>query len=149
MRALGSTLAQAKQPFIEAQQALKNTQNTIVIVGGGSVGIEYAGGQFQLVLQPLRRVHFRLELTSTRPLSLSSFLVSTEIISQYPKKSVTIIQSSNRLLSDAYPLKLSKKLQKDLESRGVRVVLGQRVEKDVANAGKGNVILKDGTIIDG
>ncbi|KAL7409776.1 hypothetical protein BDY24DRAFT_428020, partial [Mrakia frigida] len=70
------------------------------------------------------------------------------IISQYPKKSVTIIQSSNRLLSDAYPLKLSKKLQKDLESRGVRVVLGQRVEKDVANAGKGNVILKDGTIID-
>ncbi|KAL7416583.1 hypothetical protein BDY24DRAFT_412755 [Mrakia frigida] len=28
MRALGSTLAQAKQPFIEAQQALKNTQNT-------------------------------------------------------------------------------------------------------------------------
>jgi NADH dehydrogenase FAD-containing subunit len=70
-------------------------------------------------------------------------------VSHYPRKKVTLVQSSNRLLSDKFPLKLSKKLQKDLESKGVRVVLGQRVEKEVLSAGKGNVVLMDGSTIAG
>ena len=72
-----------------------------------------------------------------------------EIINQYPKKKVTIIQSSDRLLNDKYPTKLSDRLQRELEDRGVKVVLGERVEKNVYDAGKGTVTLKDGTSIEG
>ena len=72
-----------------------------------------------------------------------------EIVNQYPKKKVTIVQSSDRLLNDQYPTKLSDRLKRELEARGVKIILGERVEKDVYEAGKGTVTLKDGTSIDG
>ncbi|KAL7410791.1 hypothetical protein BDY24DRAFT_398479 [Mrakia frigida] len=114
MRPLGTSLVDVKQPFIDAQNALKSGQDNIVIVGGGTVGIEYAG----------------------------------EIIAAYPKKSVTLISGSDRLLNDEWPIKLSNKLEVELTSRKVKVVYGERVEKDLLSAGRGTVVLKDGTSID-
>lgn len=140
MRPLGTSLVDVKQPFIDAQKALKSGQDNIVIVGGGTVGIEYAGGELLIFCLRTRRTKR----------SLSSCFPSTpEIIAAYPKKSVTLISGSDRLLNDDWPIKLSNKLEVELTSRKVKVVYGERVEKDLLSAGKGTVVLKDGTSIDG
>lgn len=75
--------------------------------------------------------------------------MSQEILDLYPDKKLTLIQGSNRLLSDPWATRLSDKLEAELKSKGANIVLGQRVPKEVANAGKGRVELKDGTAIDG
>lgn len=139
MRPLGTSLAEVKQPFIDAQNALKNGLDNIVIVGGGSVGIEYAGGEQTRLVSFLPRVE-QSQLT---------FFFLSEIIAAYPKKSVTLVAGAERLLNDDWPIKLSNKLEAELKSRNVKVVYGERIEKEVLSAGKGTVSLKDGTVIEG
>jgi len=44
-RSNSTSLADAKAALVDAQLALKNTPQNLVIVGAGPVGVEYAGGQ--------------------------------------------------------------------------------------------------------
>jgi len=59
-RSNSTSLADAKAALVDAQLALKNTQHNIVIVGGGPVRVEYAGGEIlsHLSFRPATRSFF-------------------------------------------------------------------------------------------
>lgn len=61
-RSNSSSLADAKAALVEAQLALKDTQRDIVIVGGGPVGVEYAGGAYYYCFIVLSDVQQRVFL---------------------------------------------------------------------------------------
>lgn len=135
MRLIADSTAQAKEVLRSLQQDIKSANN-LVLVGGGSVGIEFAG----------------------------------EILERYPKKKVTLIQvrpqnsaltcpglvltlfhvlqSTDRLLSDKWPIKLSQKLERDLKEMGAEIVYGERVDKDVLDKKAGAIRLKNGQTIE-
>ncbi|KAJ1954616.1 hypothetical protein EC988_002336 [Linderina pennispora] len=73
-------------------EAIKKA-GSILIIGGGSVGVETAG----------------------------------EIAAAYPDKSITLVNSQNRLLPENFSMKLSTQAISGLRSAGVNVVLNEKI----------------------
>jgi NADH dehydrogenase FAD-containing subunit len=59
-----------------------------------------------------------------------------------------MLQSTDRLLSDKWPIKLSQKLERDLMEMGAEIVYGERVDKDVLDKKAGAIHLKNGQTIE-
>jgi pyruvate/2-oxoglutarate dehydrogenase complex dihydrolipoamide dehydrogenase (E3) component len=66
----------------------------------------------------------------------------------YPKKQVTVVQSSKRLLSDPWPTKLSDRLESDLKKMGANIIFGQRVASESLSQQSGIVTLADGRTLE-
>ncbi|KAF7436511.1 hypothetical protein PC9H_003344 [Pleurotus ostreatus] len=81
-------------PFVKGTRQQIEGANDIVIAGGGSVGLEFAG----------------------------------EIKDIYPNKNITIVQGSDHLLNDAYPLKFRTYAEKNITKRGIKVVLNEYID---------------------
>ncbi|KAE9400383.1 FAD/NAD(P)-binding domain-containing protein [Gymnopus androsaceus JB14] len=79
---------------IAARRAELAKANEVLLIGGGSVGIELAG----------------------------------EIKDIWPDKSITIINRGSKLLNDTYSSKLRVGLQRQLQDRGVKLILDDSVE---------------------
>ncbi|KAK4056997.1 hypothetical protein OIO90_001897 [Microbotryomycetes sp. JL221] len=93
------------QQFRQTQRDIKNS-NSILVVGAGPVGIEFAG----------------------------------EVAAQYPDKQVTLVSSSNRLMP-AFKSSLGKDLNQQLQSLGVKIVFGTKL--NVENLDSGRIEAKD------
>ncbi|RXW19704.1 hypothetical protein EST38_g6154 [Candolleomyces aberdarensis] len=65
-----------------------------------------------------------------------SFEYAGEIKDEWPTKNVTIVHSRNLLLNDVYPDRWRRQVNESLEKRGVRLVLGDRVDDVVPKDGK-------------
>ncbi len=94
---------------------------TFVIVGGGTTGVELAGGLIELIHGPLVKDYPTLDLQQVR---------------------VVLLQASDRLLADL-PQHLGDYTQKQLRKRGVKVHLQAKVSKVTPQT----VHLQDGTAI--
>lgn len=140
MRSLSGSIQHGQDELRELQAKIKQATN-IVLIGGGSVGIEFAG----VSLFPF---HFGHRSSLINLWANGGF--SKEIVAQYPKgKMVTLIHRNKQLLSNAVPSKMADKLLKQLRDAGVDVVLGQTVETSIVDSGKGKVELEGGKVIDG
>ncbi|KAK7031270.1 hypothetical protein VNI00_013521 [Paramarasmius palmivorus] len=84
-------------PFINNRRQEFAKAKNILIVGGGSVGIELAG----------------------------------EIRDMWADKEITIIQRDKLLLNSTYPEKMRRGIQKQIESRNVKVILNDSLEGDI------------------
>ncbi|KAK1228414.1 hypothetical protein PQX77_008551 [Marasmius sp. AFHP31] len=89
--------------FIDQKRKDFADAKSVLLVGGGAVGIELSG----------------------------------EIRDVWPDKEITIIHRDKLLLNDAYPTKIRKGIQKQLEARNINVVLENSVPEDLA-AGAAN-----------
>lgn len=131
--AVGASLEETKGTLRKLQQDIASSSK-IVIIGGGSVGIEVAG-----VGSTCSRSGIRL------------LMHDQEMRERVPDASITIVHSGKHLLnpdgpigsstSDSYtpptnPLKLSLALEKDLESMNIQLVLGDKTAKPDQHAGE-------------
>lgn len=95
---------------------------TIVIVGGGTTGVELAGGMAELIDRVLRRDYPTLDVDQAR---------------------VVLVEAADRVLGPFAP-KLSERARATLEKLDVELQLG----RTVAEVGPGRVVLDDGTSIE-
>lgn len=58
-------------------------------------------------------------------------------------------QSSDRLLNDQWPVKLSNRLAADLKSVGAKLIFGQKVSAEQLKQKTGSVTLTDGRVLEG
>lgn len=65
----------------------------------------------------------------------------------YQTKKVTIIHSQKLLLSDAYPEKWRRDVERRVRERGVRLVLGDAVQGDFANYTENSITTRNGTVL--
>lgn len=90
--------------------------NSIVIVGGGAVGI----GTYLFLPD--------LIFLSMQPLNLFPFTeLAGEIKSAFPSKSVTLVHSHSMLVNATYPDKFRLAVAKRFEVAGVKLILGEKV----------------------
>ncbi|CAE6440135.1 unnamed protein product [Rhizoctonia solani] len=97
-------LPDSRQKAIEYFRSFKKqlaAAQHILIVGGGSVGLEYAG----------------------------------EIQHYYPDKKVVIIHGGKEVMNKTYPVKFRRSLLDAVTSKGVEVILGDKISPDVLPQG--------------
>ncbi|KAI3604034.1 apoptosis-inducing factor [Moniliophthora roreri] len=96
--------------FISSRREEFAKSQNILLVGGGTVGIELAG----------------------------------EIRDVWPSKQVTIIQRDRLLLNSTYPDKFRVAMQKQVEGRGIRVILDDSIGAVEAGVSKGAITTHKG-----
>ncbi|KAJ7598608.1 FAD/NAD(P)-binding domain-containing protein [Mycena floridula] len=98
--------------FLRSNRQAIGAASSIVLAGGGAVGIEFAG----------------------------------EIRDIWPTKEITVVHGGDMLVNDIYPARFRQALQKGLENRGIKVILGDFID-DFPGAGVNVVITRKGKTI--
>ena len=108
--------AEGTKTFIRAQREKIAAAKSIVLVGGGAVGI----GAFQLFVIVANTDIDVLETAG-------------EIRDIYPEKEITIVHSYNQLLNTAYPDKVRSAAAQAMVSRNIKLVLDDAVDFDTGS----------------
>lgn len=66
----------------------------------------------------------------------------------YPSTKVTIVHNGSMLLSDAYPEKYRRRVERDARARGVEIVLDDRID-DLTPSREGTVTTRKGRLLQG
>ena len=106
---------------METDDAMRRRWLTFVVVGAGPTGVEYAGALSELIDLVVRDDYRRLEADMFR---------------------VILVEGMDQVLP-SFPEGLGRKAQRELERRGVEVVLGRRVDR----LDDDRVVLSDGEVL--